>query len=126
VSRSIPALAKSTTLFGDYRANDSSFVWERHHDSGWISERGPFGHGFRDFFQRSLTILRKRAICETHDNEIVALERLPSGAFVPKDGFTLSSVQGYHELLTDRDEVLTFEPTSVGVRRTRASRQEHD
>jgi hypothetical protein len=95
--------------FEDYHATDSGFVWERHYRSGWNTQNGPLGYGFRHFYQRTLTLLRKRAIYETHDNEIVALERLPDGTFAPRDGFRLLANGQQFRLHTDRDETLEFE-----------------
>jgi RHS repeat-associated protein len=95
--------------FEDYHASDSGFVWERHYRSGWNTENGPLGHGFRHFYQRTLTLLRKRAIYETHDNEVMALERLPDGTFAPHDGFKLRGNGQQFQLTTDRDETLEFE-----------------
>lgn len=101
--------------FEDYKAQDTGFVWERHYRSGWNEQDGPLGFGFRHFYDRRLTLLRKRAVYETHDNEIVALAKLDDGTYQPTDGFKLSTPDGrrYH-LLTDRDETLEFEalPTS--------------
>jgi RHS repeat-associated protein len=94
----------------DYRATDTGFVWERHYRSGWNRQDGPLGLGFRHFFQRKLTLLRKRAVYETHDNEVVALEKLDGGEFGARDGFSLQSSDGRrYELTTDRDETLEFE-----------------
>lgn len=101
--------------FEDYQAPDTGFVWERHYQSGWNQEDGPLGFGFRHFYQRRLTFLRKRAIYETHDNEVVALQKLADGSYRPTSGFQLSTKDGrFFELLTDRDETLLFElqPTS--------------
>jgi RHS repeat-associated protein len=96
--------------FEDYRAPDTGFVWGRHYRSGWNEQDGPLGYGFRHVFQRTLTFYRKRAIYETHDNEMVALALLDDGSFEPTDGFQLSSKgNGHFELLTDRDETLLFE-----------------
>ncbi|MEO6602094.1 MAG: DUF6531 domain-containing protein, partial [Polyangiaceae bacterium] len=114
--------------FEDYRAVDTGFVWERHYRSGWNTQDGPLGYGFRHVYQRTLTFLRTRAIYETHDNEMVALAKLDDGSYVVSNGFTLSSKDGRHfELLTDRDETLTFElqpttPTSARLTRYRAAR----
>jgi YD repeat-containing protein len=97
--------------FEDYKAQDTGFVWERHYRSGWNTQDGPLGFGFRHFYQRTLTFYRKRAIYETHDNEIVAIERRPDGTFAPRDGFKLRSYGQRFELTTDRDETLEFELT---------------
>ncbi len=95
--------------FEDYHATDSGFVWERHYRSGWNQQDGPLGYGFRHFYQRTLTLHRKRAIYETHDNEIVAIERLADGTFAPNSGFTLEGNGSRFVLTTDRDETLDFE-----------------
>jgi YD repeat-containing protein len=106
-----PFTGEVYNAFEDYRATDSGFVWGRHYQSGWNTQNGPLGYGFRHFYQRTLTLLRKRAIYETHDNEVVALERLPDGTFSPRDGFKLSADKRGErfELKTDRDETLEFE-----------------
>jgi RHS repeat-associated protein len=94
----------------DYRAGDSGFAWERHYRSGWSREDGPLGFGYRHFFQRTLTLLRKRAIYETYDNEVVAVAKLSEGQYETRDGFSLSSADGRrYQLTTDRDEALEFE-----------------
>jgi RHS repeat-associated protein len=96
--------------YEDYRASDSAFVWSRHYRSGWNQQDGPLGFGHRHFFQRTLTLHRKRAVYETHDNEVVALERLFDGSFEPIAGYTLTSTDGRHfQLTTDSDETLDFE-----------------
>ena len=95
--------------FEDYRATDSGFVWERHYRSGWNRQDGPLGFGFRHFYQRKLTLLRKRAIYETHDNEAIALARRDDGQYEPGDGFALAASDGRYQLTTDRDETLDFE-----------------
>jgi len=95
--------------FEDYHATDSGFVWERHYRSGWNNQNGALGYGYRHFYQRSLTLLRKRAVYETFDNEIVALERLADGSFAPNSGFTLQGTGQRFVLTTDRDETLEFE-----------------
>ena len=112
----------------DYRATDTGFVWERHYRSGWNQQDGPLGFGYRHFFQRTLTLLRKRAIYETYDNEVVALAKLGEGQYETADGFSLSSTDGRrYQLTTDRDEVLDFEvlpttPPSCRLTRYRAAR----
>ena len=101
--------------FEDYVAVDTGLSWERHYRSGWTQEDGPMGFGTRHFFQRPLTLLRKRALYETHDNEKVSLEKLADGSYAPADGFTLKSPDGRRfELTTDRDELLVYQlqPTS--------------
>lgn len=96
--------------FEDYHAPDSAFVWERHYRSGWNEQDGPLGFGFRHFYQRKLTLLRKRALYETHDGELVALERREDGTFATTDGFSLRALDAArYELRTDRDETLEFE-----------------
>jgi len=99
--------------FEDYRAADTGFVWARHYRSGWNELNGPLGFGYRHFYQRKLTLLRKRAIYETHDNEVVAIERLDDGRFRPGDGFRLRGDGRRFELTTDRDETLEFEALST-------------
>ena len=96
--------------FEDYVAVDTRLSWERHYRSGWNQEDGPMGFGTRHFFQRPLTLLRKRALYETHDNEKVSLEKLADGSYAPADGFTLKSPDGRRfELTTDRDELLVYQ-----------------
>jgi RHS repeat-associated protein len=97
--------------FDDYRDDTSDFVWGRHYRSGWNEQDGLLGFGFRHFYQRSLTLHRKRAIYQTHDNEIVALAKRDDGTYEPDSGYLLrASSDGIHfELTTDRDEVLEFE-----------------
>ncbi|MBN1606823.1 MAG: hypothetical protein JW940_09320 [Polyangiaceae bacterium] len=95
--------------FEDYVASDTGVRWERHYRSGWNEQDGPLGYGHRHGFERSLTLLRKRALYATHDNEQVALERNDDGTFTPVDGFSLRSQDGHRfELTTDRDETLVY------------------
>jgi RHS repeat-associated protein len=116
--------------FEDYKAQDTGFVWERHYRSGWNERDGPLGYGFRHFFQRTLTFYRKRAIYETHDNEVVSLAKAGDGSFEPLQGFHLWSDDARtFELTTDRDEELTFELQSTQpatARLTRYRQGEHD
>lgn len=95
--------------FEDYRDPDG-FVWERHYRSSWSDDDGPLGHGFRHFYQRRLTLLRKEAVYEAHDGEQVFIPRDEGGAgFVADGGFRLERhLDGTHVLLTDRDELLYF------------------
>ncbi|MDF3071202.1 MAG: hypothetical protein K0R38_6803, partial [Polyangiaceae bacterium] len=96
--------------FEDYRDPETGFVWERHYRSGWNEQDGPLGFGFRHFFQRTLTLLRKRAIYETHDGEVMALLLESEGSWARSEGFELSILNGQHyELTTDRAETLLFE-----------------
>jgi RHS repeat-associated protein len=100
--------------FEDYVATDTGFRWERHYRSGWNETDGPLGCGFRHFYQRRLTLLRKRALYETHDGELVQLEKRSDGTYAPADGFRLLLLNsGRYELRTDRDETLEFEPQST-------------
>ena len=94
--------------FEDYQALDTKFSWERHYRSGWNQEDGPFGYGYRHVFQRTLTLLRKRAIYETHDGEVVALEKREDGSYIPTAGFSLSVDGQRLKLRTDRGETLHF------------------
>ncbi|MEO6598303.1 MAG: RHS repeat-associated core domain-containing protein, partial [Polyangiaceae bacterium] len=113
--------------YEDYRASNSPLIWLRHYRSGWNEQDGPLGFGHRHFFQRTLTIFRRRVIYETHDQEVVALERLADGSFKPIDGFALTSPDGRHfELRTDRDETLDFElmPTTPASGRLARYRRE--
>src|SRR5262249_30584884 len=87
----------------------TGFVWERHYRSGWNQQDGPCGHGYRHFYQRKLTLYRKRAVYETHDGELMAIERSDDGSFVPSLGFRLEGDGRYFQLETDRDETLVFE-----------------
>lgn len=97
--------------FDDYQAPESGFLWGRHYRSGWNDQDGPLGFGHRHFFERKLTLLRKRALYETHDGELVALKRLDDGKFVPVAGFQLTpTASGHLELRTDRGETLLFRP----------------
>lgn len=100
--------------FEDYRDHETGFVWERHYTSAWNEQDSALGYGYRHFFQRTLTFLRKRVIYATHDKEQVAMARLPDGTFASIAGFELTSSNGRYQLRTDRDEMLTFEsqPTS--------------
>jgi RHS repeat-associated protein len=101
--------------FEDYVAFDTGLSWERHYRSGWNRQHGPLGFGYRHFFQRTLTLRRKRAVYETHDNEQVGLEKLEDGSYASVEGFALVSRDGQRfELTTDRDELLVFQlqPTS--------------
>lgn len=96
--------------FEDYVAPDTGFRWERHYRSGWNEQDGPCGFGYRHFFQRTLTLLRKRAVYETHDNERVGIERLEDGSYARADGFALKTSDGQRfELTTDRDELLVYQ-----------------
>lgn len=94
--------------FEDYRAPDSALCWERHYRSGWSHEDGPFGYGYRHVFQRTLTLLRRRALYATHDGEVMALEKREDGSYVPRDGFALSVDGPGLRLQTDRGETLHF------------------
>ncbi|HTV17083.1 MAG TPA: DUF6531 domain-containing protein, partial [Polyangiaceae bacterium] len=96
--------------FEDYR-DPRGFVWERHYRSGWNEDDGPLGHGFRHFYQRRLTLLRKEVVYESHDGEQVFIPRdEASGGFVVDGGFRLERrLDGTHVLQTDRDEWLDFE-----------------
>jgi RHS repeat-associated protein len=101
--------------FEDYKAQDTGFAWKRHYRSGWNEQDGVLGFGFRHFLQRTLTFLRKRAIYEAYDNEVVALQKLEDGSYAPRDGHTLTSADGRRfTLTTERGETLLFElqPTS--------------
>jgi RHS repeat-associated protein len=95
--------------FEDYRDHETGFVWERHYRSGWNEQDGPLGFGFRHFYQRTLTLHRKRAIYETHDGEVMALEWKDDGRFAAAAGFTLKGDGTRFTLQTDRDEELGFE-----------------
>ncbi|MDQ2645727.1 MAG: DUF6531 domain-containing protein [Myxococcota bacterium] len=109
--------------FEDYRATDSGFTWERHYRSGWNQQDGPLGFGHRHFFQRTLTLLRKRAIYETHDNEVVALAALEDGSYAPTDGFRLTTAdRRRYQLTTDRDETLEFDALPTTPPTARLSR----
>lgn len=93
----------------DYQATDRPFRWSRYYTSRWNDENGPLGRGHRHVFERRLTLLRKRAMYESHDGELIAFERTGDWSYVATDGFELSTPDGDHfELLTDRDETLSF------------------
>lgn len=95
--------------FVDYEAREGGFVWARHYRSNWNEDNGPLGLGFRHFYERRLTLLRTRALYETHDGERVELPRGTDGAFVEGAGFALTSDDGQTFVLrTDRDEELEF------------------
>ncbi len=96
--------------FEDYVAADTGLGWERHYRSGWNQVDGPLGYGQRHFFQRTLTLQRRRAVYETHDDERFSLEKLDAGGYLPAGGVSLVSRDGQrYELSTDRDEFLVFQ-----------------
>ncbi len=94
--------------FEDYQSFVTKLSWERHYRSGWSHEDGPFGYGYRHIFQRPLKLLRKRAVYETHDAEMVALEKREDGSYVPIAGFGLTVDGPRFELRTDRGETLQY------------------
>lgn len=107
-----PINSHSGAIYNDYEdfRDPGGFTWERHYDSGWHADDGPLGHGFRHFYDRRLTLLRTRALYETHDGERISIPRSADGGFVTGEGFTLTARRrGRYELLTDRDELLLFE-----------------
>jgi len=113
--------------FEDYVASDTGFRWERHYQSGWNETDGPLGHGFRHFYERSLTLQRQRAIYEAHDGETVALEKRDDGTYAPIAGFALARTgYGRLELRTDRGETLEFEPFPSTPPRARLARFKTD
>jgi RHS repeat-associated protein len=100
--------------FEDYRA-PTGFTWQRHYRSDWNEVDGPFGRGFRLFYDRRLMLLRRRALYETHDGEQISIPRAESGGFISGAGFALTEpAPGRYELTTDRGEELEFQaqPTS--------------
>jgi RHS repeat-associated protein len=113
--------------FEDYR-DPAGFVWERHYRSSWNEEDGPLGFGFRHFYQRRLTLLRKEAVYEAHDGEQVFIPRDDaSGGFVAGDGFRLEErLGGTHVLETDRGEVLHFAEQPTVPRSARLTRYRTD
>ncbi|HTV22428.1 MAG TPA: RHS repeat-associated core domain-containing protein, partial [Polyangiaceae bacterium] len=108
--------------FDDYRAPDG-FGWGRHYRSDWNEQSGPLGFGYRHYYDRRLSLLRKRALYESHDGEQVSIPRAEAGGFVVGRGFVLSELVGQrYRLVTDRDEELHFEadhatPTSARLTR---------
>lgn len=101
----------------------SGFTWQRHYRSDWNDVDGPLGYGFRHFYERRLTLLRKRALYESHDGEQVSIPRHELGGFVVGAGFTLTEhTNGRYSLSTDRGELLEFyadptDPTSARLAR---------
>lgn len=93
----------------DYEAPDGEFRWSRYYTSRWNEENGPLGRGHRHGFERRLTLLRKRAMYASYDGELIAFERIGEWSYAATAGFELSSPDGDHfELLTERDELLSF------------------
>ena len=108
--------------FEDYR-DPRGFVWERHYRSSWNEESGPLGYGYRHFYQRRLTLLRKEVVYEAHDGEQALIPRASGGGFVVGGGFRLEEGgPGNYVLYTDRDEVLDFVELPTLSRSARLSR----
>jgi RHS repeat-associated protein len=105
-----PATGVVFNEFVEWEDHETGFAWGRHYRSDWNTTDGPLGFGHRHFYQQRLTLLRKRAVYESHDGEMVALARLADDGYAPIAGHSLERKGIKHfRLQTDRDEIIDFE-----------------
>ncbi len=105
-----PATGVVFNEFPEWEDPESGFEWGRHYRSDWNETDGPLGYGHRHRYQQRLTLLRKRAVYEAHDGEMVAIEKRDDGTYADIAGHSLKCTsEEQFELRTDRDEVIDFE-----------------
>jgi RHS repeat-associated protein len=85
------------------------FEWKRHYTTGRAREDSPIGHGFRHFYQRSLSLRLHRATFTDWDGVVIEFPRFERGSNVTRsNGYVLRRLERGYYRLTHRDEPAMF------------------